>query len=88
MMSPSASTLVVMSTTVQLPDDLAERLAAEAARRGISVDEVAVEALAARYPQASSDRGRDALEAFIGSASGRHQPFDIRKARAELAEGA
>jgi hypothetical protein len=76
-----------MSTTVHLPDDLAERLAAEAARRGISVDEVAAEALAARYPQAGSDRGRDALEAFIGSgSSGRREPFDIHKARAELAE--
>jgi len=76
-----------MSTTVHLPDDLAARLAVEAARRGISLDEVAAEALAARYPQASSDRGRDALEAFIGSgSSGRREPFDIHTARTELAE--
>jgi hypothetical protein len=36
-----------MILTLHLPEDLARRLAAEAARRGISVDEVAAEALAA-----------------------------------------
>lgn len=75
-----------MTLTVQVSEDLAERLAAEAARRGISVDEVAAEALAARYLQAGPDPGYDALEAFIGSgSSGRHEPFDIHQARTDLA---
>jgi hypothetical protein len=73
-------------TTVHLSEDLGQRLAAEAARRGMSVDEVAAEALAARYPQPASDPGYDALEAFIGSgSSGQHEPFDIHQARADLA---
>jgi hypothetical protein len=56
-----------MSAIVHLPDELAGRLAAEAARRGMSVDEVAAEALAARFPDTAGGGGRDALEAFIGS---------------------
>ncbi len=76
-----------MSLTVHLPEELADRLTAEAARRGMSVDEVAAEALAARYPKAGSDPGYDALEAFIGSGdSGHSEAFDIHRARAELAE--
>jgi hypothetical protein len=72
--------------TVHLSEDLANRLAAEAARRGISVDEVAAEALAARYPRPGSEPGYDALEAFIGSgSSGQREPFDIRQARIDLA---
>lgn len=58
-----------MSITVGVPEPLAGRLAAEAARRGLSVDEVAVEALEGVYgrtePKAAADR-LDALEAFIG----------------------
>lgn len=53
----------------------------------MSVDEIAAEALAARYPPSGSDPGYDALEAFIGSGdSGSSEPFDIHKERAELAE--
>ena len=52
---------------VHLPDELVDRLAAEAARRGISVDDLAAEALAARFPHTAPDTGGDALEAFIGS---------------------
>jgi len=66
--------------TVNLPEDLAARLAAEANRRGITVDEVLAEMVAARLP------AEDPLEAFIGcGASGRAEPFDIHAARAELA---
>jgi hypothetical protein len=42
-------TLEGMTVTVNLPDDAARRLAAEAARRGITVDEVIAE-LAATLP--------------------------------------
>lgn len=52
-------------TTVELPDDVAAALAAAAAARGISVDELAVEALAARFHTAPVVG--DALAAFIGS---------------------
>jgi hypothetical protein len=58
-------------------EELAARLAAEAERRGLAV-EVFVDELAARLD--------DPLEAFIGSgASGRAEPFDIRRERAQLA---
>lgn len=71
---------------VHLPDELVDRLAVEAARRGMTVDEVAAEALAVRFPT-GADPGRDALEAFIGSgASGQREPFDIHRARADLAD--
>lgn len=60
-------------SVVHLPDELVDRLAAEAARRGISVDELAAQTLTARFPDEVSDPGGDALEAFIGSgSSGRH----------------
>ncbi|MGH9121512.1 MAG: hypothetical protein ACRDYC_06150 [Acidimicrobiales bacterium] len=58
---------------VHLPDELVDRLATAAARRGISVDEIAAETLTARFPIEVSGSGSDALEAFIGSGrSGRH----------------
>lgn len=73
--------------TVRVPEDLGGQLAAEASRRGLSVDEVAAEVLAAHYSQAGADGSGDALEAFIGSgSSGRRERFDIHKVRAELAE--
>ncbi len=50
-----------MSTTVHVPEDLSGRLATEAARRGVSVDDLAAELLAAGL---SSE---DPLETFIGS---------------------
>jgi|HubBroStandDraft_1064217.scaffolds.fasta_scaffold14534_7 hypothetical protein len=45
----------VMSLTVHLPDELADRLAAEAARRGAGVDETAAELLSAALEPPSSD---------------------------------
>ena len=70
-----------MSLIVHLPDELAARLEAVAAKRGVSTDELVAEILTARLP------AEDALEAFIGSgASGRREPFDIHRARTELAE--
>lgn len=60
--------------SVNLPDDLAARLAAEAARRGVGVDEVAAEVLAAHLPPARFGRPAGRRLAFAGigaSTSGR-----------------
>lgn len=62
-----------MSVSVHLPEELAARLAAEASRRGVSVDELTIELLADRLP-AEAGRGPRRL-AFAGigaSTSGRH----------------
>lgn len=56
-----------VTLTVHLPAELAARLAAEATRRQITVDELLAELVAARLGD-----GEDPLEAFIASgASGR-----------------
>lgn len=49
-----------MPTTLRLPDDLAARLAAEAAKRGVDVDALSAELLSASLAD------NDELEAFIG----------------------
>ncbi len=72
-----------MSTTVHVPEDLADRLAVEASRRGLTVDELSADLLAAGLS------GEDSLEAFIGSIhSGRG---DLgrrhREIKAEATEG-
>ena len=54
---------MVMSS-VHLPDELVDRLAVEAARRAISVDELSAELVAAGLP---TEGEPDPLEAFIGS---------------------
>ena len=65
-----------MAITVE---ELAARLNAEAARRGISTEELITE-LASQLPT------DDPLESFIGcAASDRTEPFDIHRERAELA---
>ncbi|MEA2702525.1 MAG: hypothetical protein QOD63_470 [Actinomycetota bacterium] len=75
-----------MTMTVEVPEPLAGRLAAEAARRGVSVDEVAVEALEGVYGPVEPSESGYALEAFIGcGSSGRSDPFDIARARSDLA---
>lgn len=72
--------------TVEVPEPLAGRLAAEAARRGVSVDEVAVEALEGVYGPLEPAESGDSLLEFIGcGSSGRREPFDIAQARAALA---
>jgi plasmid stability protein len=59
---------VGVSAIVHLPDELADRLAVEAARRGISVDELSAELVAAGLPPDGRAEGEpDPLEAFIGS---------------------
>jgi len=42
--------------TVNLPDDVARRLAAEAARRGITPEQVALEAIEAQFPAEGTER--------------------------------
>lgn len=74
--------------TVHLPDELRDRLAAEAARLGKSVDALVAEMVARQLPvRQAADTGEDALEAFIGcGSSGRTEPFDLRQARRDLAD--
>lgn len=86
--------------SVDIPDPLAERLAAEAARLGVTVEELALEAIEGRYgssrPKRQTSDGPDALEAFIGSFDSGDPKWasrDIHELRAEhadrkLAEGA
>lgn len=71
-----------MSSTVHVPEDLADRLAAEATKRGVSVDQLSTKLLAAGLAD-------DPLEAFLGSVhSGRG---DLgrrhREIRADSTEG-
>src|SRR5262249_52980360 len=67
-------TLEVVSMTVNLPDEVARRLAAEAARRGVSPEQVAVEAIDAQLPPEAPERSPKRRLSFIGigaSKSGR-----------------
>ena len=81
--NPRRRKLGDVSISIHIPDGLADRLAAEAARRGITTDSLATELLATRLPE------EDALEAFIGSgASGRgNLGRNHREIRAELTKG-
>jgi hypothetical protein len=79
--------------SVDLPEPLAERLAAEAARRGVTVEDLALEAIEGRYgPGRSAERsghGVDALQAFIGCADSGDPDWasrDIHELRAEFAK--
>jgi hypothetical protein len=72
----------MIMSTVHLPEELVDRLAAEAARRGMSIDELAAETLTDRFPPAGPDPGRDALEAFIGS--GRSGRGDLARRHREI----
>lgn len=77
-----------MSLTVEVPEPLAARLAAEAVRRGIDPTDLAVEALesALGRPVAAGAAGADPLDDFIGcGSSGGAEPFDLHRARADLA---
>lgn len=56
-------------STVHLPDELVDRLTAEAARRGMSVDELAAETLAARFPEQHPEDGPRRHLAFVAFAA-------------------
>jgi len=47
----------MIMSTVHLPEELIERLAAEAARRAVTVDELAAETLDARFPPPPPQQG-------------------------------
>lgn len=67
MRAPGGSSLVCVTLTMNLPEDLAARLATEAARLQVSVEELVTQLVAVRLPVDD-----DLLESFIGSgASGR-----------------
>jgi hypothetical protein len=74
-----------VSLVVHLPEDLAARVEAVAAQRGLSAEEVVAEAVAAHLPAPDDDP----LEAFIGSgSSGRGDLARRHRAiRAELTGG-
>lgn len=60
--------LAAMTVTVELPEALAERLPAEAARRGLTVETLAVEALSERF---GPPRRRLSFAAIGSSSTGR-----------------
>jgi hypothetical protein len=69
-----APILEAMSMTLDLPDDVARRVAAEAARRGLTPEQVAAEAIVARFPPEAPQRSpkrRLAFGAIGRSGSGR-----------------
>jgi hypothetical protein len=74
-----------VSLVVKLPEDLAARVEAAAAKRGVSAEEVVAEAVAAHLPSDDSDP----LEAFIGSGSSGRSDLARRhrEIRAELTGG-
>jgi len=83
---------VSVSVSVELPEEIVARARRRADERGVSIDQVVTEALAAQLRDEGArdlpgDGGYDALEAFIGSgSSGRRERFDIHAARSELAK--
>jgi hypothetical protein len=66
---------LVSVTVLHVPDDLAARLAAEAARRGMDIDELSTELLQAGL-------SADSLEEFIGS--GRSGRGDLSRTHREI----
>lgn len=81
-----------MAMTVDLPDNLARRLAAEAARRGVSPEQVAVEAIAAQLSQEAGQRSAEASSeqsarqrfAFIGMGDSGPDGGDVGRCHEEI----
>jgi hypothetical protein len=71
--------------TVHLPDQVADALSAEAARRGQSPDQVAADLLAERVPPAAA---ADPVEAFIGAGDSGDPGWAGRDSRVLRAEAA
>lgn len=83
---PAGSYAWGVTVVLHLPDELAAELEREAARRGVSVEELTVEALRGLYGHQTAVDDAAALDAFIGcGASDNRGPFDIHRARADLA---
>ena len=75
-----------MSVSVPLPDELASRLEAEAARRGMTPEQLAAEVIREHLPLEGRESS-GALEAFFGIGdSGTEEPFDINRIRREAAD--
>lgn len=67
-------------TTVEIGDDVAARLAAEAARRGVPAEQLASEVLSRNLPPARAHR-----YSFVGAgASGKTGPLNLDEERAKL----
>jgi hypothetical protein len=76
------STLVVVSPPDGLPAHLTQRLAAEAKRRGLSVDEVAAGALVIRRSESYSEFSQARDGADVGSRfAGQRELFDAHEGR-------
>lgn len=77
-------TLGVMPVTIDLPAETQARLEDEAARRGVTLEQLIAD-LAANLPDATTPRPKHRLS-FVGiGASGRSEAFDIHRERADLA---
>jgi hypothetical protein len=74
-----------VTLTVTVPDELARRLQAAAAARGVSVEQLAVEVLSGVDTPIDDGEARAALEAFIGAGAGDGTRFEIHDARRDLA---
>ncbi len=72
----------LMTLTFDLPAETQARLEAEAARRGITIDQLIAE-VADSFPAEKTPQHR---LSFVGiGASGRTEPLDIHQERADLA---
>jgi hypothetical protein len=75
-----------MPLTVDLPPDVLRRLEAEAARRGVTVDDVIAELASGLPGEVNEVPKRGRRLSFVGiGASGDTRPFDIHRERDELA---
>ena len=74
--------------TVNLPDDAARRVAAEAARRGVSADQVVAELVVAGLPAGPPEPPAKSRFSFIGMGhSGRGNLSErVKELRRELAD--
>lgn len=72
----------MIMSTVHLPDELVDRLSAEATRRSVSVDDPVAEILSDRFRAFAGAEPQDALDAFIGC--GRSGRTDLGRRHREI----
>lgn len=80
--------LVVMPVTLDLPPEARARLEAEAARRGITLDELVAE-LSNQFPSSGTTVADDALGRFVGcgdSGDAAWATSDIHELRHDVAQ--